>query len=163
MIHPLTLVKPYGRLADIQPPTPVPAGSLRFASVSFSRLSPAAIAINAVRPDSTFMYDDLGLIMSPLQLHGYSTPTNTADFTIRALSSVTDKPIPLSRLRLFYERPLKAHALRDWISSHPRLVLPVIAFLIGTLSYTVGPKLGKERRKQLNHDCSSLTLSEHSL
>ncbi|KJE05169.1 exonuclease [Cryptococcus gattii NT-10] len=111
-----TLFRPYGRLADIQPPTPVPAGSLRFASVSFSRLSPAAIAINA--------------------LHGYSTPTNTADFTIRALSSVTDKPIPLSRLRLFYERPLKAHALRDWISSHPRLVLPVIAFLIGTLSYT---------------------------
>ncbi|KIS00931.1 exonuclease [Cryptococcus deuterogattii 2001/935-1] len=99
-----------------RPPTPVPAGSLRFASVSFSRLSPAAIAINA--------------------LHGYSTPTNTADFTIRALSSATDKPIPLSRLRLFYERPLKAHALRDWISSHPRLVLPVIAFLIGTLSYT---------------------------
>ncbi|OXM81077.1 exonuclease [Cryptococcus neoformans Bt63] len=111
-----TLFRPYGRLADIQPPTPVPAGSLRFASVSFSRLSPAAIAINA--------------------LHGYSTPTNTADFTIRVLSSATDKPIPLSRLRLFYERPLKAHALRDWISSHPRLVLPVVAFLIGTLSYT---------------------------
>jgi hypothetical protein len=44
--------------------------------------------------------------------------------------------VPLSRLRLYYERPLKAHAIRDWISGHPRIALPVLAFLIGTLSYT---------------------------
>ena len=43
----------------------------------------------------------------------------------------------LSRLRLYYERPLKAHAIRDWMSAHPRLVIPIVAFLIGTLSYTV--------------------------
>lgn len=39
-------------------------------------------------------------------------------------------------MRLYYERPLKAHAIRDWISAHPRLALPIIAFLLGTLSYT---------------------------
>ncbi|WWD16211.1 hypothetical protein CI109_100637 [Kwoniella shandongensis] len=111
-----TLFRPYGRLSDIQPPTPVPAGSLRYATVAFSRLSSSAIAINC--------------------LHGYSTPTNTADFTLRTSGGPSPTPIPLSRLRLYYERPLKAHAIRDWISGHPRIALPVIAFLIGTLSYT---------------------------
>lgn len=43
----------------------------------------------------------------------------------------------MSRLRLYYQHPLKAHAVRDWISGHPRLVLPVLAFILGTLSYTV--------------------------
>ncbi|WVW82700.1 hypothetical protein I302_104711 [Kwoniella bestiolae CBS 10118] len=111
-----TLFRPYGRIADIQPPSPVPAGSLRFATVTYSRLSPAAIAINC--------------------LHGFSTPTNTADFTLKTSGSASSSTIPKSRLRIYYERPLKAHAIRDWISAHPRLALPVIAFLIGTLSYT---------------------------
>ncbi|WWC69163.1 uncharacterized protein I206_103099 [Kwoniella pini CBS 10737] len=111
-----TLFRPYGRIADIQPPSPVPAGSLRFATVTFSRLSPAAIAINC--------------------LHGFSTPTNTADFTLKTSGAATSSAIPKSRLRIYYERPLKAHAIRDWISAHPRIALPVIAFLIGTLSYT---------------------------
>nr|XP_018263526.1 exonuclease [Kwoniella dejecticola CBS 10117]OBR85684.1 exonuclease [Kwoniella dejecticola CBS 10117] len=111
-----TLFRPYGRIADIQPPSPVPAGSLRFATITYSRLSPAAIAINC--------------------LHGFSTPTNTADFTLKTSGSASSSTIPKSRLRIFYERPLKAHAIRDWISAHPRIALPVIAFLIGTLSYT---------------------------
>lgn len=71
-----------------------------------------------------------------MQLHGLSTPTNTADFTLIKSSATATAP-PLSRLRLYYERPLKAHAIRDWLSSHPRIVLPIVAFLIGTLSYTV--------------------------
>ncbi|OCF71499.1 exonuclease [Kwoniella mangroviensis CBS 8886] len=111
-----TLFRPYGRIADIQPPSPVPAGSLRYATVTYSRLSPAAIAINC--------------------LHGFSTPTNTADFTLKSSGSASTSTIPKSRLRIYYERPLKAHAIRDWISAHPRLALPVLAFLIGTLSYT---------------------------
>jgi hypothetical protein len=47
----------------------------------------------------------------------------------------------LSRLRIYYERPLKAHAVRDWISGHPRIALPIIFFLFGTLSYTVSSDL----------------------
>lgn len=56
----------------------------------------------------------------------------------------------LSRLRLYYERPLKAHAIRDWMSAHPRLVIPIVAFLIGTLSYTVSYAIG------IADDCSSI-------
>ncbi|KAK4684547.1 U4/U6 small nuclear ribonucleoprotein PRP31, partial [Tremellales sp. Uapishka_1] len=111
-----TLFRPYGKVSNIEPPSPAPAGTLRSAVLVFSRLAPAATAINC--------------------LHGYSTPTNTADFTLRRSGSPSPSPITLSRLRLYYERPLKAHAVRDWISGHPRIALPVIAFLIGTLSYT---------------------------
>ena len=126
-----TLFRPYGRVADIQPPSPVPAGSLRYAVVSYSGLSPSTTAINCVRDEVPRFYktDD--------QLHGFSTPTNTADYTLRASGQSPSTPSPLSRLRIYYERPLKAHAIRDWISAHPRIALPVIAFLIGTLSYTV--------------------------
>ena len=56
---------------------------------------------------------------------------------MRVTGQGSASPIPLSRLRLYYDRPLKAHAIRDWMSAHPRLVIPIIAFLIGTLSYTV--------------------------
>ncbi|KDQ60596.1 hypothetical protein JAAARDRAFT_67035 [Jaapia argillacea MUCL 33604] len=44
---------------------------------------------------------------------------------------------PVTRLRILYEQPIKAHAIRDWIASHPRFVLPVIVFLLGTLTYTI--------------------------
>ena len=42
-----------------------------------------------------------------------------------------------TRLSTQYERPLKAHAVRDWITGHPRLVVPVVVFLIGAVTYTV--------------------------
>lgn len=42
-----------------------------------------------------------------------------------------------TRLHVGFERPIKAHAVRDWISGHPRLVLPVLFFLIGTITYTI--------------------------
>lgn len=42
------LFRPYGRLADITPPAPVPAGNLRFAIISYTRLKAAAIAVNTV-------------------------------------------------------------------------------------------------------------------
>lgn len=96
------------------------------------------------------------------QLHGYSTPTNTADFTLRASGQPANDKITLSRLRLYYERPLKAHAIRDWLSSHPRLVLPAVAFLIGTLSYTVSPRVVPTPSTQPLNRSSSSTRSEPS-
>ncbi|KAF8303080.1 hypothetical protein DL93DRAFT_2102538 [Clavulina sp. PMI_390] len=42
-----------------------------------------------------------------------------------------------TRLAILYEQPLQGHAIRDWMTSHPRIVLPVLAFLLGTLTYTV--------------------------
>lgn len=43
-----------------------------------------------------------------------------------------------TRLTTAYERPVKPHLVRDWLASHPRVVFPVILFLLGTLTYTVG-------------------------
>ncbi|KAL5532911.1 YME2 [Sanghuangporus sanghuang] len=43
----------------------------------------------------------------------------------------------LTRLYTQYERPLRAHAIRDWITGHPRLMVPVFVFLIGAVTYTV--------------------------
>ncbi|KAI6043026.1 RNA12 protein-domain-containing protein [Pisolithus marmoratus] len=43
----------------------------------------------------------------------------------------------VTRLHTAYERPLQAHAIRDWITGHPRIVLPILFFLLGTLTYTI--------------------------
>ncbi|KAJ9121916.1 hypothetical protein QFC24_004498 [Naganishia onofrii] len=113
------LFRPYGRLADITPPAPVPAGTLRYAVIYYGRLRSATVAINT--------------------LHGLTTPTNTKAFELvreAGQEAASQATIPRTRLRLFYERPIKAHAVRTWISSHPRIVIPIAAFLIGTLSYT---------------------------
>ncbi|KAH9043412.1 RNA12 protein-domain-containing protein [Lactarius pseudohatsudake] len=32
---------------------------------------------------------------------------------------------------------VQAHVIRDWISKHPRIVIPVIVFFLGTLTYTI--------------------------
>lgn len=112
-----TLFRPYGRINDIEPPTPVPAGALRFAQLSYTRLSPAVTASNC--------------------LHGVMTPVNMNDYKVhREGNEEAKNALSLTRLRIYYQDPLKAHAIRDWISAHPRLALPVLAFLIGTLSYT---------------------------
>ena len=42
-----------------------------------------------------------------------------------------------TRIRAQYQQPLQVHAFRNWISSHPKITLPVIVFLLGTLTYTV--------------------------
>ncbi|OAX43831.1 hypothetical protein K503DRAFT_789293 [Rhizopogon vinicolor AM-OR11-026] len=42
-----------------------------------------------------------------------------------------------TRLRTVYQRPIQAHVIRDWLTSHPRIVLPILFFLLGTLTYTI--------------------------
>jgi len=44
-------------------------------------------------------------------------------------------------LRTIYQPPLEVHVIRDWVSGHPRIVLPVLVFLLGTLTYTVAASL----------------------
>ncbi|KAK0197457.1 RNA12 protein-domain-containing protein [Armillaria mellea] len=43
----------------------------------------------------------------------------------------------VTRLSTKYEDPIRVHAIRDWLSGHPRIVLPVVVFLLGTLTYTI--------------------------
>lgn len=59
------LFRPYGRLADITPPAPVPAGSLRFAVISYTRVKSAAIAVNTASYQ-TIIVVSLELIESSL-------------------------------------------------------------------------------------------------
>lgn len=42
-----------------------------------------------------------------------------------------------TRLRISYTSPIEAHVIRDWITNHPKIFLPVLFFLLGTLTYTV--------------------------
>lgn len=42
-----------------------------------------------------------------------------------------------TQLRLSYEQKIKAHMIRDWITSHPRIVLPLLAAILGTLAVAV--------------------------
>ncbi|KAI0928247.1 hypothetical protein AcW1_005551 [Taiwanofungus camphoratus] len=40
-------------------------------------------------------------------------------------------------LRTSYDAPMQAHVIRDYVTSHPRIFLPVLFFLVGTLTYTI--------------------------
>ncbi len=74
------LSKPYGRIVEIIPPSPVPAGDLRHSTVRFSSVHAAAAARNCI--------------------HGYRLATADGKIT---------------RLSANFERPLKAHNVRDWL------------------------------------------------
>ncbi|KIM49011.1 hypothetical protein M413DRAFT_438171 [Hebeloma cylindrosporum] len=52
-------------------------------------------------------------------------------------SQSTSPTAAKTRLRTHYQQPLQAHAIRNWMSSHPKIMLPIIVFLLGTLTYTI--------------------------
>ncbi|KAI6151037.1 RNA12 protein-domain-containing protein [Pisolithus tinctorius] len=95
------LYRPYGRIYNISPPTPVPSGMLRFSQIAFQRVRSATVARNVT--------------------HGFQL----------------SKEGTVTRLQAAYERPLQAHAIRDWMTGHPRIVLPILFFFLGTLTYTI--------------------------
>ena len=41
----------------------------------------------------------------------------------------------LTRMSFSYQSPISKHMIRDWMSSHPKIALPLVVFLVGTLSY----------------------------
>lgn len=101
------LFRPYGRIKDIIPPSPAPAGSLRSATINFSHLRSAVIARNV--------------------LYGAKNSQTSGD---------GDKK-NFTLIRTNYQKPIQAHAVRDWMSSHPKIMLPILVFLLGSLTYTV--------------------------
>ncbi|KAJ8482266.1 hypothetical protein ONZ51_g5474 [Trametes cubensis] len=98
------LLRPYGVISNITPPSPAPAGVLRAATVNFRRLRSATTARNTVHA-----------VQVPLSPNGQTITT----------------------LRTSYQKPIAAHAVRDYVTSHPKLFLPVLFFLIGTVTYTI--------------------------
>ncbi|KAG8903451.1 mitochondrial escape protein 2 [Tulasnella sp. 403] len=105
------VLRPYGRITSITKPTPVPVGTLRFVTVTFSRIRSAILARNC--------------------LHGVGLADNTLSH-----AGTTGAPTK-TRLSFTYDTPIQAHAVRNWLTSHPRIVLPIVAFLLGSLTYTV--------------------------
>ncbi|KAI0637238.1 exonuclease [Trametes polyzona] len=98
------LLRPYGVISDITPPSPAPAGTLRSATVYYLHLRSATTARNTI--------------------HSARVPSSPSGQT-------------LTTLRTSYQKPIAAHAVRDYVASHPKLFLPVLFFLIGTVTYTV--------------------------
>ncbi|EKD02278.1 hypothetical protein A1Q2_03425 [Trichosporon asahii var. asahii CBS 8904] len=109
-----SLFRPYGRIIEIVPPSPVPAGALRYSILKFSRISTAVAASNC--------------------LHSYSTPTSQIDYDL--VKKQPDQDVTRSTLKICYEQPLKGHYFRDWVRDHPKIAIPILAFLLGGLSYS---------------------------
>jgi hypothetical protein len=42
-----------------------------------------------------------------------------------------------TKLRTAYESKIHGHAIRTWLTSHPKIVFPVLVFLLGTITYTI--------------------------
>ncbi|KAI0273842.1 RNA12 protein-domain-containing protein [Gloeopeniophorella convolvens] len=42
-----------------------------------------------------------------------------------------------TRLRTTFIPPVQGHVIKGWITGHPRIVIPVVVFLLGTLTYTI--------------------------
>ncbi|KAI0030739.1 RNA12 protein-domain-containing protein, partial [Vararia minispora EC-137] len=42
-----------------------------------------------------------------------------------------------TRIRTSYAVPVNAHVIRDWITNHPRLSIPMLIFIFGTITYTI--------------------------
>ncbi|KAG8733505.1 mitochondrial escape protein 2 [Ceratobasidium sp. 423] len=113
------VLRPYGRITKLDAPTPAPAGTLRSATVTYDRARSAVLARNC--------------------LHGVNLTTD-GDVIGRSGPGIALSVAPgtkLTRLSMLYEQPLKENAIRNWLASHPRIVLPVLAFLIGAITYTV--------------------------
>ncbi|KII88921.1 hypothetical protein PLICRDRAFT_590111 [Plicaturopsis crispa FD-325 SS-3] len=97
-----SILRPYGLIEHLTPPSPAPAGTRRAAIVTYRQLRSAVTARNVV--------------------HGLRWNSDSSTQT---------------RLHAQYERPLEPHMLRTWLAAHPRIVLPMLVFLLGTLTYTI--------------------------
>ena len=42
-----------------------------------------------------------------------------------------------TKLKTGYVQMMQAHVFRDWITGHPKIMLPIVIFLLGSLTYAV--------------------------
>lgn len=106
----------------------MPAGTLRTSTITFRQLRSATIARNAIH----------GLDFQPLT--GPScvmVSWSCRDLSLNHAMVHSGNAPPRTRIRTAYQPAVQAHAIRDWLAKHPKIVFPVVLFLLGTLTYTV--------------------------
>lgn len=101
------LFRRYGAIADIALQPPASKDLPHYAIVHFSSVRSATAARNC--------------------LHGFTAP---------GLQGGAGKETAVT-MRILYERTMKAHWIRDWLFSHPRIVIPIIAALLATLTVAI--------------------------
>lgn len=101
------LFRRYGVIADIILQPAASKDVSHYAIVHFSSIRSATAARNC--------------------LHGFITP---------GLQGGSGKEIAV-KMRIMYERVMKAHWIRDWIFGHPRIVIPAIAAVLATVTVAV--------------------------
>ena len=42
-----------------------------------------------------------------------------------------------TKLKTGYAQMMQAHVFRDWVVNHPKIMLPIVIFLLGSLTYAV--------------------------
>lgn len=88
------------------------------------------------------LYGRIVEITPPAAVTGTSYRGSTVTFSdlrssIIARNVAHGAHIGQTRIRTSFVPPVQAHVIRDWIAKHPRIVIPVIVFLLGTLTYTI--------------------------
>ncbi|GAA6009179.1 hypothetical protein JCM11491_005783 [Sporobolomyces phaffii] len=103
------LFRPYGKIHDIVPTSP------KSASIIYTSLRSATSARNCLHSS---------LIPAPV-------------LSTLSSSSAPASPPPPTRLRILYKPKRHFSYVRDWVASHPKIVLPLVVALLGTVSYAV--------------------------
>jgi RNA12 protein len=100
-----TLLRKYGKIADISP-QPTDSKILpRYAMATFNLSRHAVMAKNC--------------------MHGFVLPESHGGGKTG------------TQLKIGYERIIKAHWIRDWITNHPRVVIPILAAILATIAVAI--------------------------
>lgn len=108
----------YGRIHDIYPQPASNKDVPRYALISYVSMRSAAAARNCMHAAQ---------VRVPLSSSSSSSSSSSED----------SKDVPSTTLRILYGERERAHYVRDWLASHPRLVLPAVVALIGAISYAI--------------------------
>jgi len=54
-----------------------------------------------------------------------------------------------TKLKTGYTQMIQAHMFRDWIAGHPKIVLPIVVFLLGSVTYAVRTRISSSRSEIL--------------
>lgn len=102
------IFRPYGKIHNILPPPPSSKDLPRTTSLTYTSIRSATAARNCLH----------ALVVPPTPLP--STP-----------------PGPPTLLRILYAERTSTNHIKDWATSHPRIMLPLIVALLGGLSYAI--------------------------